>query len=124
MAGTVRNESGQVDRRGGEGPENCGNSRDVGGVAGYILPNSANLVGVSIMALSLVKLLPRHGWSDYVDEMLAVASVTFLTSVALSYASLRLGSHASALELWAEKVFLLGLAIMIVAATILAFCIG
>lgn len=101
-----------------------GAESEIGNVAGYILPNAANLVGVSIMALSLVKLLPRHGWSDYVDEMLAVASVTFLASVALSYASLRLRNQDCRLELWAEKLFLLGLGIMIVGASILAFAIG
>jgi hypothetical protein len=95
---------------------------DGSGLSGHILPNAANLVGVCIMALSLVKLLPRHGWSASVDKMLAGASVIFLISVAYSYASLRISRHSGkALEVWAERVFLLGLGIIIVSATILAF---
>ena len=91
-------------------------------LSGHILPNAANLVGACMMALSLVKLLPRKGWSDYVDEMLAVASVVFLISVALSYTSLRLRRKSGkTLEIWAERVFLVGLGIIIISATILAF---
>jgi hypothetical protein len=94
-------------------------------LSGHILPNAANLVGVCMMALSLVKLLPRKGWSDNVDEMMAAASVVFLLSVALSYASLRTRRKSGKkLETWAERVFLLGLGIIIISATILAFDIN
>jgi len=99
-------------------------TQEPSGLAGHILPTSANLVGVSVMALSLVKLLPRQGWSGYVDEMLAVASVVFLISVTLSYVSLRLRKESCRLENWAEVIFLLGLGIIIASATILAFGIG
>lgn len=95
-----------------------------GFLAGYILPNAANLVGVCIMALSLVKLLPRHGWTDNVDEVLAIDSMLFLASVALSYASLRMRSRSARLEAWAERIFLLGLGLIMLASGALAFGIG
>ncbi|MEW5769049.1 MAG: hypothetical protein AB1831_01670 [Pseudomonadota bacterium] len=94
------------------------------GLSSHILPNAANLVGVSFMALSLVKMLPRAGWSDGVDELLASAGLVFLVSVVLSYASLRRRRCSARLENWAERLFLLGLGIIILASAILAFDLG
>lgn len=93
-------------------------------ISSHILPTSANLVGVCIMALSLVKLLPRHGWSSWVDEILAIDSMVFLVSVALSYASLRIKGCTSKLENWAEMFFLGGLVLIILASLVLAYGIG
>lgn len=90
----------------------------------HILPTSANLVGVCIMSLSLIKLLPRHGWSSLVDEALAIDSLVFLASVALSYASLRIQRHSASLENWAELCFLGGLFLVILASLVLAYDIG
>jgi hypothetical protein len=93
-------------------------------ISSHILPTSANLVGVCIMSLSLVKLLPRHGWSTWVDEMLALDSMVFLVSVALSYASLRIKRHSPTLENWAELFFLGGLVLIILASLVLTYGIG
>ncbi len=90
-------------------------------LSSHILPTAANLVGVCIMSLSLVKLLPRHGWSNWVDEALAIDSLIFLGSVALSYASLRVEHNANNLEAWAERLFLTGLILIILASLVLAF---
>ena len=90
----------------------------------HIMPTSSNLLGVCIMSLSLVKLLPRHGWSSLIDEALALDSVVFLVSVALSYASLRISRHAGRLENWAEMLFLFGLSIIILASLVLAYGIN
>jgi len=90
-------------------------------VSSHILPAAANLVGVCIMSLSLVKLLPRHGWTSWVDEALAIDSLIFLVSVALSYASLRIKSSNLRLETWAERLFLCGLTLIILSSLVLAF---
>ena len=90
----------------------------------HILPTAANLVGVCMMAISVVKLLPQKGWMGAIDEILASASVFFLISVALSYASLRVRRFAGKLETWAEIVFLCGLLIVIFAASVLAYDIN
>lgn len=90
-------------------------------LSSHILPTSANLVGVCIMALSLIKLLPRHGWTNGVDELLALDSVVFLASVALSYTSMRVSRYASRLETWAERLFLFGLLLVILASLALAY---
>ncbi|OYY93689.1 MAG: hypothetical protein B7Y41_10610 [Hydrogenophilales bacterium 28-61-23] len=95
-----------------------------GGFSSHILPTSANLVGVCIMSLSLVKLLPRQGWSSLVDEVLAIDSLIFLASVALSYASLRFQRQSARLENWAESFFLAGLLLVMLSSLILAYGIG
>lgn len=95
-----------------------------GSFSSHILPTSANLVGVCIMSLSLVKLLPRHGWSAWVDEALALDSLVFLASVALSYSSLRVKSLAVRLESWAEMLFLCGLFLVMLVSLVLAWGIG
>lgn len=92
-----------------------------GSFSSHILPTSANLVGVCIMTLSLVKLLPRQGWSSLVDEALAIDSLVFLASVALSYASLRFQRQTNGLEKWAELFFLAGLLLIILASLVLAY---
>lgn len=71
------------------------------------------------MSLSLIKLLPRHGWSQLVDEMLALDSVVFLASVTLSYASLRSVRQAARPEAWAETIFLGGLLLVILSTLVL-----
>jgi hypothetical protein len=73
------------------------------------------------MSLSLVELLPRHGWSIWVDETLAFDSLVFLVSVALSYLSLRVKRRAARLEQWAEMLFLGGLLLIILASLLLAY---
>lgn len=73
------------------------------------------------MSLSLVKLLPRHGWSSWVDEALAIDSVIFMVSVALSYSSMRVHSCAIRLESWAERLFLSGMLPIILSSLLLAF---
>ena len=95
----------------------------VSSLSTHILPTSANLLGVCIMSLSLVKLMPRHGWSVWIDEALALDGVVFLLSVALSYASLRFKERANRLENWAEMVFLFGLSVILLSAIVLAFTI-
>jgi len=69
----------------------------------------------------LVELLPRHGWSSLIDEVLASASVVFLLSVAFSYAAIRLGHRARRLETYAELIFLTGLVMIIASALVLAY---
>lgn len=56
--------------------------------------------------------------------MLAIDSVIFLISVALSYASLRVKQENICLETWAERLFLSGLALIILASLVLAFGVG
>ncbi|TCJ15279.1 hypothetical protein EZJ19_07525 [Parasulfuritortus cantonensis] len=79
------------------------------GLSSHILPTSANLVGACMCAIPLVKLLPRTGWASWIDEVLLVASLLFITSATSSYASIRVARRAERLENAAETLFLAGL---------------
>jgi hypothetical protein len=94
---------------------------DRGGLSTHILPTSANLVGVCMMTISVVKLLRLHGMAGLIDELLLWDSLLFLLSGALSYASMRARGRAARLESLAEGIFLLGLFVVIAAAALLSY---
>lgn len=91
------------------------------GLSTHILPTSANLVGACMCALPLVKMLHRHGLADLMDEGLALASLLFLSSAGLSYASMRQAEQGVRLESLAERLFLVGLVLVFLSLVILAF---
>ncbi len=94
------------------------------GLTSHILPTAANLVGACITAISVVKLVHRTGWGSFIDELLAWTSMIFLLSAGLSYTSMRSREHADSLEHWAERLFLVGLALVFLAAAGLAYDIS
>lgn len=85
------------------------------GLSTHILPTSANLVGACMCAMPLVKLLPRTGWAAQIDEALLLASLLFIASAGMSYASMRMAIDADRLEHSAELVFLAGLGVVFLA---------
>lgn len=85
------------------------------GLSAHILPTAANLVGACMCAIPLVKLLPRSGWANWLDEALLLASLLFIISVSVSYASMRRPGQAEHLEHRAEMIFLAGLGVVFVA---------
>jgi len=75
----------------------------------HILPNSATMVGVCIMVISIVK-SAAPGLTNYlIDKALAIDSLLFMISALLSFSSIRLNRCTEGLERWAEMIFLLGL---------------
>jgi hypothetical protein len=75
----------------------------------HILPNSATMVGVCIMVISIVKIM-HPGLTNYlIDKALAIDSLLFMISALLSFSSIRLNESTEGLERWAEMIFLLGL---------------
>lgn len=85
------------------------------GLSTHILPTSANLVGACMCAIPLVKLLPRTGWANWIDEALLFAGLLFITSAGTSYASIRADKGADRLEHGAELIFLVGLGVVFLA---------
>jgi hypothetical protein len=55
----------------------------------HILPTSAQLVGVCMTVISLVKLLHIGQAGSLLDKLLAIDALLFTISAALSYASMR-----------------------------------
>ena len=87
----------------------------------HILPNSATMVGVCIMVISIVKSM-GPGLANYlIDKALAIDSVLFMISALLSFSSIRLKQSTDRLERWAEMVFLIGLVSMTLITVIFSF---
>jgi hypothetical protein len=74
----------------------------------HILPTSAQLVGVCITVISLVKVLHIGHAGSLLDKLMAVDALLFTGSAALSYASMR-GATSEYLEKYADQFFMLGL---------------
>lgn len=86
----------------------------------HILPNSATMVGVCIMVISIVKGTDT-GLANYIDKALALDSVLFMLSALLSFISIRSDRVSESLERWAEMIFLLALVSMSVITVIFSF---
>jgi hypothetical protein len=87
----------------------------------HILPNSATMVGVCIMVISIVKSM-SPGLAHYlIDKALAIDSILFMISALLSFSSIRLKQSTERLERWAEMIFLLGLVSMTLITVIFSF---
>jgi hypothetical protein len=101
-------------------PDSASNSD----ISKHILPTSATMVGVSITVVSLVRLLEVHaGIETIIDDVAAVAAVTFLLSVFLSFMSLRTPDGAWG-ERYASLVFLFGLLLLVGCGLMLAWELG
>ncbi len=87
----------------------------------HILPNSATMVGVCIMVISIVKSLHPDLENYLIDKTLAIDSVLFMLSALLSFSSIRAGRSSDNLERWAEIVFLLGLVSMTLITVLFSF---
>lgn len=87
----------------------------------HILPNSATMVGVCIMVISIVKGMPADTVNYLVDKALAIDCVLFMASALFSFLSIRLEKSTLGLERWAEIIFIFGLVSMTIIAVIFSF---
>jgi len=86
----------------------------------HILPTSAQLVGVCMTVISLVKVLHIGHAESILDKCLAIDALIFTISAALSYASIR-DSSSGKLERYADQFFMVGLFELGGCAILLAF---
>ncbi|MFI3185041.1 MAG: hypothetical protein QX198_03595 [Methylococcaceae bacterium] len=94
---------------------------DTNNLSHHILPNSATMVGVCIMVISIVKNMNPGLTSYLIDKALAIDSLLFMVSALLSFSSIRLEQSTEQLERWAEMIFLLGLVSMTLITVIFSF---
>ena len=87
----------------------------------HILPNSATMVGVCIMVISIVKGMPPDIVNYFIDKALAIDSLLFTVSALLSFLSIRLERSTASLERWAEGIFIIGLVSLTVMTIIFSF---
>lgn len=86
----------------------------------HILPTSAQLVGVCITVITLVKVMHIGHVGSLLDKLLAFDALFFTVSASLSYASMR-GIKSASLEKYADQFFMLGLLELGACAVLLSF---
>jgi hypothetical protein len=95
--------------------------RDNYDLSHHILPNSATMIGVCIMVISIVKSQPSDVVSYLIDKALAIDSLLFMLSALLSFLSIRLERSTARFERWAEVIFIFALVTMTLIAVVFAF---
>lgn len=86
----------------------------------HILPTSAQLVGVCVTVISLVKALHIGQVGSLLDKLLAIDTLFFTISAMLSYLSMR-GYKSVNAEKYADIAFMIGLVELGGCAILLAF---
>ncbi len=86
----------------------------------HILPTSAQLVGVCVTVISLIKVLHIGQAGMIIDQLLAVNCMLFTVSALLSYVSIR-DYKTEKMERYADQFFMLGLIELSGCAVLLAF---
>jgi hypothetical protein len=86
---------------------------------GHILNAASNLLGISIVLITGLK-VTGHGERTLADEIAWMAALCFAISCLLSYLDLRAEPEDTPHERWADRLFMVGLATLIVAAAVLA----
>ncbi len=86
----------------------------------HILSTSAQLVGVCLTVISLVKAFHMGQVGTILDKLLALDALLFTASAVLSYMSMRKNEWLN-LEKYADQFFMLGLLELGLCAILLAF---
>lgn len=71
--------------------------------------------------VSVIQLVPHTAISSRADDFLAIDSVAFLISTLLSYWSIKHEDKHQNFERWADRIFLLGLMVMVAVSFLVAF---
>jgi len=96
--------------------------RQTNNLSGHILPTSGAMLGVCMTVISIVKLTQSNrGIAYWVDDLLALDALIFLTSSVFSYLSIRSHSKKIYFEDIADKVFMLALLCMGAAVVLLTY---
>ena len=90
-------------------------------LSNHILPVAATMVGVCVTVISVIQIAPGNTVSKWADKLLAIDSLAFLASTFLSYWSIRHKDTLVRYERYADRLFLLGMAIMVFVSFLVAF---
>jgi hypothetical protein len=85
----------------------------------HILNVSSNLLGITLLIIAGLHLTNRSAQS-FADEIAWIGAVCFLTACFLSYLALGGGRRGERLEVWADRIFLLGMTGLFCAIVVLA----
>jgi hypothetical protein len=85
----------------------------------HILNAASNLLGIALLVIAGLN-VSHIADKSFADEISWIAAMCFAISCLLSYLALRHETHGAATELWADRIFLLGLATLIGSIVVLA----
>ena len=86
----------------------------------HILNAASNLLGIALIIVTALHVTGRnaHTWAD---EIAWLSAICFTLSCVFSYFAIRGEPHSIRYELWADRIFLVGLFSLLAAVTTLAF---
>ena len=87
----------------------------------HILPTSATMAGVCMTMVGLAKIIEGNAGPSHIDEAFAVVGLVFLASSFVSYLSIRARRSRDWLESIADRIFMVGLVLMVLAGAAFAF---
>ncbi len=92
----------------------------------HIFTVSAGLVGVCLTVIGIIRIAinVKTGYTTIADDLLAVNSFIFMASCLLAYSSLRTrrpSARTKRLETYADRLFIVGLAILCATCALVAF---
>lgn len=79
------------------------------------------MIGVCMTVISVIQLAPKKAISSWADNLLAIDSLFFLTSMMLSYWSIRHKDKLVKAELYADRFFIFGMVMMVSVGFLIAF---
>ena len=86
----------------------------------HILNAASNLLGIALVIIAALNVAGKSR-ASFSDDVGWVAALCLSMSCLLSYIALRSESRAERAELWADRIFLCGLLLIIASVAILAF---
>ena len=95
-------------------------SNDKRNISRHILPTSSNLLGITFVIFSMIKVLKLSD-RTLLDELTAINMLFFLASSLFSYASIRTIKYSDIFEKIADNFFIVGLSVMTIISLIISF---
>ncbi len=90
-------------------------------VSRHILPVSSTMVGVCMTVITVMQLVPKDRVANWADDLIAIDGLFFLASTIFSYWSLRSDNNMAKTEALADRLFLLGMILMVIISFLVAF---
>ncbi|WP_047538295.1 hypothetical protein [Methylotenera versatilis] len=90
-------------------------------ISRHILPVSSTMVGVCMTVITVMQLVPKGKVASWADDLIAIDGLFFLASTIFSYWSLRSDNNTAKTEAFADRLFLLGMILMVIVSFLVAF---
>lgn len=88
-----------------------------------ILNAASNLLGISFLIIAGLSLTKSNSRS-FADEIAWASAVCFLASIFLSYVAIRKQSDTAWQAIWADRIFMLGVATLTLATLVVGFALA